>query len=131
DTNYFQESVEEAKALLAKGMEEKGYSKLPEITLIHNEDSGHKKMAEAIADMWKQNLGAEVKVQSQEWGVFLTNRTNLNYQVARSGWLPDYNDPMTFIDMWTSTSGNNDSGWKNAQYDQLVKTAYTSDDQQV
>lgn len=130
DTDYFQENLDEAKRLLQQGMTEKGYSTLPPITLIFNENAGHKKMAEAIADMWKNNLGVDVKVEQQEWGVFLTNRSNLNYQVARSGWLPDYNDPMSFIDMWTSTSGNNDSGWKNSEYDALVQQAYSSDAQQ-
>lgn len=128
--DYFSESVEEAKKLLEQGMKEKGYSQLPPITLIYNESTLHKKNAEAIADMWLKNLGVEVKLEQQEWGVFLTNRTNLNYQIARSGWLPDYNDPMTFIDMWKSDSGNNDSGWKSKEYDDFVNLAYSSDDQQ-
>lgn len=125
---YFEENLEEAKKLLEQGMKEKGYTTLPEVTLIHNSDDNHKKIALAIADMWKNNLGVTVKVQNQEWGVFLKNRTNLDYQVARSGWAADYNDPMTYIDMWTSTSGNNDTGFKNAEYDKLVKAAYATDD---
>jgi len=126
--DYFTENLEEAKKLLAEGMQEKGYTKLPKIELIHNEGEGHKKLATAIADMWKQNLGVDVTVQSQEWGVFLSNRTNLNYQIARAGWGADYNDPMTFLDMWTSTSGNNDVGFKNPEYDALIKKAQNSVD---
>ncbi|MCG6581887.1 peptide ABC transporter substrate-binding protein, partial [Acinetobacter baumannii] len=86
---YFEENLEEAKKLLEQGMKEKGYTTLPEVTLIHNSDDNHKKIALAIADMWKNNLGVTVKVQNQEWGVFLKNRTDLNYQVARSGWGAD------------------------------------------
>lgn len=127
--DFFKEDIEEAKKLLAEGMQEKGYAKLPEITLIHNEGAGHKKVAEAIADMWNKKLGVSVKTEVQEWGVFLKNRTNLNYQIARAGWGADYNDPMTYMDLWTSTSGNNDSGWKNKEYDGLVKEATTSFDQ--
>ncbi|MBX4149954.1 peptide ABC transporter substrate-binding protein [Paenibacillus sp. FSL W7-1279] len=125
---YFDENLEEAKKLLEQGMKEKGYTTLPEVTLIHNSDDNHKKIALAIADMWKNNLGVTVKVQNQEWGVFLKNRTDLNYQVARSGWGADYNDPMTYIDMWTSNGGNNDTGFKNEEYDKLVKDAYATSD---
>ena len=125
---YFQENLDEAKKLLEQGMKEEGYTTLPEVTLIHNSDDRHKKIALAVSDMWKKNLGVSVKVQNQEWGVFLKNRTNLDYQIARSGWSADYNDPMTYIDMWTSNGGNNDSGFKNAEYDKLVKEAYSSSD---
>ncbi|MGM1046540.1 MAG: peptide ABC transporter substrate-binding protein [Bacillota bacterium] len=125
---YFEENLDEAKKLLAQGMQEEGYTTLPEVTLIHNSDDRHKKIALAVSDMWKKNLGVEVKVQNQEWGVFLKNRQNLDYQIARSGWGADYNDPMTYIDMWTSKSGNNDSGFKNEEYDKLVNEAYSSSD---
>lgn len=128
ESDYFKEDYEEAKALLQKGMEEKGYTKLPEITLIHNQSDGHKKIAQAIADMWKQNLGVEVKIEQQEWGVFLKNRTNGNYQVARSGWGADYNDPMTMLDMWMTGNGNNDTFFSNAEYDNLLKETRTMTD---
>ncbi|GIP20493.1 peptide ABC transporter substrate-binding protein [Paenibacillus sp. J22TS3] len=122
------EDVNQAKTLLAEGLKESGLTKLPKITLIYNTNDNHKKLALAIADMWKQNLGAEVTIQNQEWGVFLQNRRNLNYQVARAGFGADYDDPMTFIDLFTSTSGNNDTGFKNAEYDKLVKDAYANSD---
>lgn len=128
DSAYGNEDLNEAKTLLAEGLKESGLTKLPKITLIYNTNDNHKKLALAIADMWKQNLGAEVTIQNQEWGVFLQNRRNLNYQVARAGFGADYDDPMTFIDLFTSTSGNNDSGFKNAEYDKLVKEAYSSND---
>lgn len=131
DTGFFAEDFEEAKQLLEAGMQEEGYEELPEVTLIYNQSENHKKIAEAITDMWRKNLGVEVGIESQEWGVFLTNRTNLNYQIARSGWGADYNDPMTFIDMWTSNSGNNDIGFKNDEYDSLVAKAYSTDDEAV
>ncbi|CAM3432781.1 peptide ABC transporter substrate-binding protein [Marinicrinis lubricantis] len=129
---YFEENVEEAKKLLAEGLAEKGLDKLPTVNILYNTPGdGHKKIAEAIADMWRKNLGIEVELDSQEWGVFLQTRTSLNYQVSRAGWGADYNDPMTFIDMFTSTSGNNDIGFNNAEYDALVQEAYSTDDPQV
>ncbi|MBB6729666.1 peptide ABC transporter substrate-binding protein [Cohnella zeiphila] len=129
DTDLFKPDVAEAKQLLAQGLKEKGWTQLPPVTLTINEGTGHKQIAEALADMWRKNLGVDVKIETQEWKVFLKNRQSLNYQIARSGWSADYNDPMTFIDMFTSTSGNNDIGFKNAQYDELVKKALASGDQ--
>lgn len=126
--NYFTEDLEQAKKLLEEGMQEEGYTQLPEITLIYNSSEGHKKIALAIADMWKKNLGVDVKTENQEWGVFIENRHNLNYQVARAGWSADYNDPMTFLDMWLSNSGNNDVGFKNEEYDKLINEAKTIED---
>ncbi|MEK3869172.1 MULTISPECIES: peptide ABC transporter substrate-binding protein [unclassified Paenibacillus] len=126
--DYFTENVEEAKKLLEQGMKEKGYTKLPEITLIYNSSDAHKKVALAIADMWKKNLGVDVKTQNQEWAVFVENRQNLNYQVARAGWTADYNDPMTFLDMWVTDGGNNDTGFSNEEYDKLIAEAKATGD---
>ncbi|WP_410768032.1 peptide ABC transporter substrate-binding protein [Fontibacillus sp. BL9] len=125
--DYFTENLEEAKKLLEQGMQEKGYTKLPEITLIYNSSDAHKKVALAVADMWKKNLGIDVKTENQEWGVFIENRQNLNYQVARAGWTADYNDPMTFMDMWVTGGGNNDTGFTNEEYDKLIAEAKTTD----
>ncbi|WP_199618919.1 peptide ABC transporter substrate-binding protein [Paenibacillus alkalitolerans] len=127
DKQYFEYNVEEAKKLFEEGIQESGWTKGP-ITITHNTGEGHKKIATALADMWKTAFGVEFKIEQQEWAVFLQNRTNLNYQLARAGWGADYNDPMTFIDMFTSTSGNNDIGFSNAEYDQLVKDAYATQD---
>jgi len=129
--NFFTENNEEAKKLLAEGMAEEGYTTLPEVTLIYNSSESHKKIALAIADMWKNNLGVEVKTENLEWGVFLETRQNLNYQIARAGWSADYNDPMNFMDLWKTGSGNNDSGFSNADYDKLVKDTLVSQDNAV
>ncbi|WP_223070297.1 peptide ABC transporter substrate-binding protein [Paenibacillus caui] len=126
--DFFTEDVEQAKQLLQEGMQEAGYTTLPPITLIYNTNDNHKKIALAIVDMWKKNLGVDVTIQNQEWGVFIKNRQNGDYQVARAGWVPDYNDPMTFIDMWTKNSGNNDIKLDNPEYDKLVADAYTNSD---
>ncbi|HZG88277.1 peptide ABC transporter substrate-binding protein [Paenibacillus sp.] len=128
DKQYFQENLEEAKKLWAEGIAEAGWDPAQGFTIAHNTSEGHKRIATAIADMWKSAFGVNVKIEEQEWAIFLQNRTALNYDVARAGWGADYNDPMTFIDMFTSTSGNNDLGFKNAEYDQLVKDAYATQD---
>ncbi|MDO7905420.1 peptide ABC transporter substrate-binding protein [Paenibacillus sp. JX-17] len=126
--DFFKEDVTEAKKLLEEGMKEEGYTTLPQVTLLYNSSESHKKIALAVADMWKRNLGVDVKTQNQEWGVFLENRNQGNYQVSRAGWSADYNDPMTFMDMWTTGNGNNDSGYANPEYDKLIKDAASTED---
>ncbi|MGF9698792.1 peptide ABC transporter substrate-binding protein [Paenibacillus sp. MABNR03] len=126
--DYFTENVEEAKALLAEGMKEEGYTTLPAVTLIYNTSDAHAKIALAVADMWKKNLGVDVKTENQEWGVFLENRQNQNFQVARAGWSADYNDPYNFLEMWTTGNTNNDSKFSNEQYDKDVKETVKSAD---
>jgi oligopeptide transport system substrate-binding protein len=128
DTEYFKEDVAEAKKLLAEGLKEKGLDKLPVVTLIYNTSEGHKKIAEAVVDMWKKNLGAEIKLENQEFGVYIKNRQTGNFQVARAGWGADYNDPMTYIDLLMTGGGNNNSKYSNAEYDKLVKEALSSQD---
>ncbi|MDN4620531.1 peptide ABC transporter substrate-binding protein [Paenibacillus sp. PsM32] len=126
--SYFTEDAAKAKQLLAEGMKEEGYTTLPEITLIYNSSEAHQKIALAIADMWKNNLGVSVKTQNQEWSVFLDNRQSGNYQIARAGWTADYNDPMTFLDMWMTGNGNNDAKYSNPEYDKLLKDAQATQD---
>ncbi|BDG62149.1 peptide ABC transporter substrate-binding protein [Caldinitratiruptor microaerophilus] len=120
--------VETAKKLLAEAgyPDGKGF---PKLTILYNTSESHKAIAEAIQEMWKKNLGIEVNLTNQEWQVYLDTRTKLGYDIARAGWIGDYVDPMTFIDMFTSTSGNNDTGWKNPQFDDLVKRAKATGDQ--
>jgi len=126
--SYFKEDAAQAKTLLAEGMKEEGYTTLPPITLIYNSSEAHQKIALAIADMWKSNLGVDVKTENQEWSVFLNNRQSGNFQVARAGWTADYNDPMTFMDMWVTGGGNNNAGYANPAYDKLIADAKATQD---
>ena len=80
-------------------------------------------MAIAIGAMWKQVLGVEIKLLNQEWKVFLQTRTLGTTQVFRSGWIGDYNDANTFAELLYSTNPQNDSGWANARYDELLEQA--------
>ncbi|WP_245850919.1 peptide ABC transporter substrate-binding protein [Paenibacillus herberti] len=126
---YFEENVEEAKKLLAEGLKEEGMSAFPATTLIYNTSDSHAKIATAVTEMWKTNLGIDVKTEVQEWKVFLQNRTSLNYDISRAGWGADYNDAMTFLDLYITGSGNNDLGYKNPAYDKLIEDAYVTADQ--
>lgn len=90
-------------------------------TLSYNTSEGHKQIAEAVQAMWKDVLGIEVRLESQEWQVFLKNLQQGDYDVARLGWAGDYPDPYTFLEVLAPTSANNHSGWRDAEYGRLLE----------
>ena len=123
--------TDDPKALLEKGMAELNITELPEVVLSYNTSEGHKKIAEAVQQMWKENLGVDVKLFNQEWKVFLETLSAGDFQMGRYGWLGDYMDPMTFMDMWVTGGGNNDTNYANPEYDALIEKAKSTGDQQV
>lgn len=127
--SYFKDGdVATAQKLLA----EAGYpggKGFPEFTYLMNTSSTHMAIAQAIQAMWKENLGITCKLANEEWGVFLQDRTALNYDVARAGWTADYMDPNTFLDLYVTGSGNNDIGWSNKAYDQYIAEEKSTADQ--
>jgi len=127
ETFYKDNDLATAKALLAEAgyPDGKGF---PSFSLLYNTSNAHKSIAEAIQQMWKKNLGITCSLKSEEWGVYLDDRTNLNYSVARAGWIGDYMDPNTFLDMWVTGGGNNDTGWSNKSYDALIAKAKATTD---
>jgi len=119
--------LETARELLAKAGYPAGKG-FPESTLLYNTTEQHRQVAEAIQQMWKKNLGIHVELQNQEWKVYLKNRELFNYDVARAGWIGDYPDPTTFLDLLSKYSGNNQVGWENDEYDRLLATASKTQD---
>lgn len=107
--------VEEAKALLAEAGYPNGEG-FPEIKLLFNTKESNKKIAEALQSMLEQNLGIRAELQNEDWAVFQDSRREGNYTIARGGWLGDYNDPMTMLDLFTNWSGNNDPQWRSELY---------------
>ena len=79
----------------------------PTLTYLYNTGDSHKAIGEYLQSAL-QSAGITMNLQNQEWNTFLETRKNGEYSVARNGWLADYNDPISFLDMWTSGSGNND-----------------------
>ncbi|WP_188068165.1 peptide ABC transporter substrate-binding protein [Brevibacillus brevis] len=126
--DYFKEDYEAAKKLLAEGMQEEGWSTLPEVTLMYNTDESHKKIAQAIQEMLKKNLGVEVKMTNQEWKVYLDTTKQKNYQMGRMGWVGQINDPAFNLDYYLGESPNNRTGWVNKEYDQLNMAAKVEQD---
>ena len=118
---------EKARALLAEAGYPGGRG-LPTIEILYNDMDAHRTIAEAIQQMWKENLGINTELRSLEWGVYLDSTHNLDYDVARAGWVADYPDPNTFLDMFQTGNENNQTGWGNAQYDELIQKAAAEGD---
>jgi oligopeptide transport system substrate-binding protein len=114
--------IAEAKKLLAEAGYPDGKG-LPSIEILYNTHEGHKKIAEAVQQMVKKNLGINMTIVNQEWKVYLDSQRTLNYQVSRAAWIGDYNDPNTFLDMFVTNGGNNETGWSNKTYDDLIAQA--------
>ncbi len=92
--------------------------------LLHNTEINHRRLAVAMAAMWRDVLGVETEILNQEWQVFLqTRRTKMDTQVFRYGWVGDYNDPYTFAEILDSKHGLNDMAYDNPRYDELLLQA--------
>ena len=124
----FQENIEEAKKLLAEGMQEEGWTTLPETTLMYNTSENHKKIAQAVQEMIKKNLGVELKLTNQEWKVYLDTTKQKNYQMARMGWIGSVVDPAFNLDYYLGESPNNRTGWINKDFDSTMAAAKIEQD---
>jgi len=84
------------------------FTNFPSFEYLTNAGTGHEAVATYMSQAYA-DYGITMTIETQEWGTFLDTRKSGSYVVARNGWLADYNDPISFLDMWLSTSGNNDS----------------------
>ena len=121
-TSAIEYDVTEARKLLAEAGYPDGKG-LPQVELIYNTSENHKLIAEAIQQMWKVNLNVEVGLLNQDWKVYLDSMNNLDYQIARSGWIGDYVDPNNFLECFVTGGGNNRTGYASKEYDALVAEA--------
>jgi oligopeptide transport system substrate-binding protein len=116
-----------AKQLLAEAGFPGGEG-FPEVELVYNTSESHKQNCEVISSMWREVLGVNIKLRNMEWKIYLDDVDNLRYQVARAGWIGDYTDPNTFMDMFVTDGGNNNTGFANAEFDQLIRDAAIEQD---
>lgn len=120
------------RLMLAKRLfKESGYNKDKplEIEFLYNTSENHKKIAIALAAMWKQTLGVKVKLRNEEWKVYLSSRSQRQFQMIRAGWIGDYNDASNFLDLFRSDVGTmNPSVWSNKEYDSLMQQAAVETD---
>ncbi|MDA3940711.1 MAG: peptide ABC transporter substrate-binding protein [Spirochaetia bacterium] len=118
------EDIAAAKALLA----EAGYpdgAGFPKFEILYNTSDAHKKIAEYIQQQWLENLGIDVELVNQEWKTYLTSRRQHEFQVARAGWIGDYQDPNTFLDMFITGGAMNGGQFANDVFDTNIGKAAT------
>lgn len=132
DPGFFGDAdFEGAKEFLAAGLEELGLSDPSELTvnISINTSEAHATIAQFIQEGWAQNLGINATIDNTEWQVYLDKVSALDYQVARLGWIADYNDASSFLDMYrTADDGNNDTGWGSDEYQALIDGARAETD---
>lgn len=98
----------------------KGFRK---VEILTNTSSTARTSAEFFQESWKKHLGIEVSILQQEWQVYINSQQNLKYDISRAGWVGDYTDPNTFLSIWRSGDGNNNTGWGDPRYDELMLAA--------
>ncbi len=116
--------VDAARKLLADAGHANGAG-LPPIEILYNNSEILRLVGEAIQEMWRRNLGLDVRLANQEKKVVFANRRAGDYQVLLGSWTADYLDATTYLDMWRSDSGNNHTGWSDPAYDALSNRANT------
>ncbi|KAA1189597.1 peptide ABC transporter substrate-binding protein [Pseudohalioglobus sediminis] len=92
----------------------------PEVELVYNTSEGHRKIAVALQQMWKDVLNIKITIANQEWKVYLDSVDTMNFDIARRGWIGDYVDPNNFLDLFITDGGNNNTGFANPRYDDLI-----------
>lgn len=119
---------EEARRLLAEAgyPDGKGF---PDIRLLTTDRESAKRMAEAFQGMWKQNLNISIGIDQREWTTYLATMFKKEYDLAGGGWIGDYLDPTTFLDMWVKDGGNNRTGWSSESYESILAEAEQQADQ--
>ena len=127
DDATYQANCEKARQLLAEAGYPNGEG-FPTVTYLYNTSDAHKAVGEALQQMWQEELGVTVQLQNQEWNAFLETRKKGEYQIARNGWIADYNDPCSFLDMWYTGGGNNDAQYSNPEYDAMIDAAKATSD---
>lgn len=126
-------NVEEGKKLFEEGLKETGLTAedFKKVVILYNTSEAHKKIAQAAQEMWRVNLGVEVQLENVEFQVKLDREKSGDYAISRAGWIGDYSDPITFLELWYSTSSFNDAKYNNPEYDKLIDTIKTDPDDAV
>jgi oligopeptide transport system substrate-binding protein len=114
--------IARAQQLLAEAGFPSGQG-FPALGILYNTAELHKKLAEAISDQLRQNLGIDARPYNQEWQSWVATVRAGQYDIARAVWVGDYLDPNTFLDLWVTNGGNNLTGFSSPTYDALIRAA--------
>ena len=125
----YQANLAKAKELLAEAGHPNGEG-LPTLTYSTNDSAYHKKIAEYLQQAWGE-LGLKIDVNIVEWKSFTPQRRSGNYQIARDGWVMDYDDPSNILNLTSTGNGNNSSKYSNPEYDALLEKAASEKDQKT
>jgi oligopeptide transport system substrate-binding protein len=82
----------------------------------------------AVQALWRKILGIEVEIENKEWTAYLAATQSLDYDIVAAGWIGDYIDPLTFLEIWTEGNGNNNTGWSNDEFDDYLQKSFASVD---
>jgi len=126
-------NVDEAKKLFAEGLAESGFKveDFSKFSILYNTSEAHKMIAQAVQEMWRSNLGVEFQLENVDFQVKLDREKAGDFQVSRAGWIGDYVDPMTFMDLFLTDGAFNDADYSNPEYDKLILEAKGTVDQKV
>ncbi len=118
---------QKAKALLAEAGFPNGKG-FPPVSLLYNSTELNEQVAVEVQSMWHDTLGVSVTLRKQDWKVYLNSLDHLDFDIARSSWVGDYNDANTFLDCFITGRGNNRTGWSHAPYDRLMEESRKESD---
>ena len=119
-------NVEEARRLLAEAGYPDGRG-FPDVTMLYPARSNWVQIATEMQALWRRDLGiTSIHLRGQEWRVYLNTQELLDFDLDVSDWIGDYNDPQTFLDMFVTDGGNNETGWGNSRYDQMLEASGTA-----
>jgi len=109
----------EAQRLLAEAGFPGGKG-FPRLSLLYNTSESHKRIAAAIQESWRKQLGIEIELANTEWKVFIDRVDRADFEIARRAWIGEYLDPHAFLDLFTRESGQNPTGWGSEDYERLI-----------
>lgn len=133
--NLIEYKPDEAKKLLEEGLKEEKMTikdfNDSNFVLLYNTSESHKKIAQAAQEMWRTTLGIEMGLENVEFQVKLDREKSGDYEISRAGWIGDFMDPMTFLDLWSKESAFNDVNYDNPKYNKLLKEVKSTIDQDL
>ena len=128
---YFNDhDLAKAQQLFQEGLKELGLTvdELPKITISYNTSEGHHKIAQAIQQQWSEAFHVPIYLENLEWKVYLDKISSRDFIIARMGWTAEYNDPITFLELFKDSNAQNNTNWVNSEYSSLLSQANYEED---